>query len=107
MKMVSTEICQNSALDDIVERNLRNLTKSLTIMSAFTIRAETSSRFVCSVAKFTRAEIEKQTNFGDDMGKDQEICPFHHQLPILCQIRRQTKNYVNLGQIRPRDGQTS
>lgn len=73
MEVVITEMTQGGALDDLLERLLKELTKSLTFMEAFTNLTITSSRFVCTVAKFICAEIEKETYDYDNIRKGHNL----------------------------------
>lgn len=60
IETVLTEIVDNESLDDLFKRNVKPWTQSSTFMDAFARRVLTSSRFVCSVAKFIHRSVEHQ-----------------------------------------------
>lgn len=63
---------QRFPLDDILERNIEQLTKFTTFLDAFTTRTITSSRFVRPVTKYICAKFENEANIVDNLGNEHE-----------------------------------
>lgn len=76
VEMILTKIAKRGALDDLLERNLEKLTKSPMFIDVLQTCAIPSSRFICQVAKFIRAKIERKTHLDDKIGmKPESLSP--------------------------------